>query len=250
MPPSISGTPQRRQKTPKTASSSATRRSHHSASSRPPATACPATAATTGLVSRSRDGPIGARPSASVRLPRGLPNALRSAPEQNVPPAPNRTATAASSSASKSVNASASAARGRAVDRVAHIGTVEDDGRHRPGAVDPDRGLRSGRDGLPAGVRLAEAGLRGTAPWVTQRRASAAGRVTGPGGAAARGHLADLPGVATGQQVAEIAVALLLPGVVNLGRHQLVVARPLHARKTPIGVCAKSELSSRDSANA
>ena len=39
VPPSISGTPQRRQKTPKTASSSTTRRSHHSASSRPPATA-------------------------------------------------------------------------------------------------------------------------------------------------------------------------------------------------------------------
>ena len=39
VPPSISGTPQRRQNTPKTASSSATRRSHHSASSSPPATA-------------------------------------------------------------------------------------------------------------------------------------------------------------------------------------------------------------------
>ena len=49
MPPSISGTPQRRQKTPRTASSSATRRSHHSASSSPPATACPAIAAITGL---------------------------------------------------------------------------------------------------------------------------------------------------------------------------------------------------------
>ena len=39
VPPSISGTPQRRQKTPKTASASATRRSHQAASSRPPATA-------------------------------------------------------------------------------------------------------------------------------------------------------------------------------------------------------------------
>ncbi len=39
VPPSISGTPQRRQKTPKVASSSATRRSHQRASSRPPATA-------------------------------------------------------------------------------------------------------------------------------------------------------------------------------------------------------------------
>lgn len=38
-PPSIRGTPQRRQNTPSTASSSATRRSHQRASSRPPATA-------------------------------------------------------------------------------------------------------------------------------------------------------------------------------------------------------------------
>ena len=39
VPPSIRGTPQRRQNTPITALSSTTRRSHHSASSRPPATA-------------------------------------------------------------------------------------------------------------------------------------------------------------------------------------------------------------------
>ena len=38
--PSMSGTPQRRQKTPMIASSSTTRMSHQSASSRPPATAC------------------------------------------------------------------------------------------------------------------------------------------------------------------------------------------------------------------
>ena len=63
VPPSISGTPQRRQNTPSTASSSATRRSHHSASSRPPATAWPAIAAMTGLDSRIRVGPIGPSPS-------------------------------------------------------------------------------------------------------------------------------------------------------------------------------------------
>ena len=39
VPPSMSGTPQRRQNTPNTASRAATRRSHHSASSSPPATA-------------------------------------------------------------------------------------------------------------------------------------------------------------------------------------------------------------------
>ena len=49
VPPSISGTPQRRQKTPNTPVSSAIRRSHHKASSRPPATAYPDTAAMTGL---------------------------------------------------------------------------------------------------------------------------------------------------------------------------------------------------------
>src|SRR5690606_20781693 len=39
VPPSTSGTPHRRQKTPNVASDAATRKSHHSASSRPPATA-------------------------------------------------------------------------------------------------------------------------------------------------------------------------------------------------------------------
>src|SRR5579875_1686562 len=39
VPPSTSGTPKRRLKTPKTALRAATRRSHHSASSKPPATA-------------------------------------------------------------------------------------------------------------------------------------------------------------------------------------------------------------------
>ncbi len=110
VPPSISGTPQRRQNTPNTAVSSATRRSHHSASSSPPATACPATAAITGFDSRSRVGPIGPSPSGSVRLRRSVATAVRSAPAQNVPPAPCRTATAAPSSASNARNASASAA--------------------------------------------------------------------------------------------------------------------------------------------
>ena len=56
VPPSMSGTPHRRQNTPKTASSAATRRSHQSASSRPPATAYPSIAAITGFDSRSRVG--------------------------------------------------------------------------------------------------------------------------------------------------------------------------------------------------
>lgn len=109
VPPSINGTPQRRQNTPSVASDSATRRSHQSASSSPPATAYPEIAAITGLLSVIRVGPIGPSPSGSTRLPLGVPIALRSAPAQNVPPAPQSTATAASGSASKARNASASA---------------------------------------------------------------------------------------------------------------------------------------------
>ena len=64
----------------------------------------------TGLDRLIRVGPIGPWPSGSVRLPSGVPTAFRSAPAQNVPPAPNSTATDASGSASKPANASASAA--------------------------------------------------------------------------------------------------------------------------------------------
>src|SRR5947199_7556597 len=105
--------PQRRQYTPKTAFSAATRRSHHAASSRPPATACPSTAAMTGLSSSMRVGPTGPSPSRSRRLARSIPGsriAFRSAPAQKVPFAPVRTATCSDSSASKRRNASASAA--------------------------------------------------------------------------------------------------------------------------------------------
>ncbi len=63
VPPSISGTPQRRQNTPRVASSATTRRSHQSESSSPPATACPSMAAITGFSSISREGPIGPSPS-------------------------------------------------------------------------------------------------------------------------------------------------------------------------------------------
>lgn len=111
--PSIRGTPQRRQKTPSVAFSSTTRRSHHRASSNPPAepdaqlrarsgplapdapaTACPATAAMTGLDRSMRVGPMGPSPSASRRFIRAPPpaTAWRSAPEQNVPWSPQRTA--------------------------------------------------------------------------------------------------------------------------------------------------------------
>ncbi len=110
VPPSISGTPQRRQKTPKTASRAATRRSHQRASSRPPATAWPSTAAITGFESSMRVGPIGPSPCSSTRFTRPVCIAFRSAPAQKQPPTPVSTATARSASPSKRRKASASSA--------------------------------------------------------------------------------------------------------------------------------------------
>src|SRR5204862_383571 len=110
---SMSGMPQRRQKTPNTASSAATLKSHHAASSRPPATAWPSTAAITGLPSSMRVGPTGPSPSGATRLARGAPSsriAFRSAPAQNLPPAPVSTATASASSSSKRRKAATPAA--------------------------------------------------------------------------------------------------------------------------------------------
>src|SRR5437764_9102436 len=111
VPRSIRGTPNRRQYTPKTAPRAATRRSHHRASSRPPATAWPSTAATTGFDRYIRVGPMGPLPSTETDTGRGSPvaRALRSAPAQKVPPAPVRTATARLGSASKPAKASARA---------------------------------------------------------------------------------------------------------------------------------------------
>ncbi|KAF4265775.1 hypothetical protein CNMCM8714_006192 [Aspergillus fumigatus] len=111
VPPSMSGTPHRRQKTPRTASSSTTRRSASSASSSPPATAWPAIAAIRGLDKCSRVGPIGPRDGTCSFLPDATgtgwrfswvlsvdgedpvpaaATAWRSAPAQKVPPAPVR----------------------------------------------------------------------------------------------------------------------------------------------------------------
>lgn len=99
VPPSISGTPKRRQKTPKVALRATMRRSHRSASSSPPATAWPSTAAMQGLLSAMRVGPmgpcplpIGLRRAAAAAAP-ALPSAFKSYPLQNVPLAPCRTPT-------------------------------------------------------------------------------------------------------------------------------------------------------------
>ena len=99
---------QRRQNTPSAASDSATRRSHQSAL-QPAGHGVPGDRGEHRLGQPHPGGPIGPSPSGSTRLPLGVPMAFRSAPEQNVPPAPQSTATAASGSASKARNASASA---------------------------------------------------------------------------------------------------------------------------------------------
>ena len=137
VPPSTSGTPHRRQNTPKTASSAATRRSHHSASSSPPATAWPSIAAITGLRKVMRVGPIGPSPSSATRLMRAPPGsaiALRSAPAQKVPSAPVSTATASRVVGVEAGEGVDQRVGGRTVDRVASLGAV--DGDDRDGTVD------------------------------------------------------------------------------------------------------------------
>ena len=105
VPPSISGTPQRRSAQPKVAVVVATRRSHHSASSKPPARQWPEMAAIVGLGDSRRvkpSGPPGASAS-SVSI------ALRSAPAQKASsPAPVRTRIAAPASLTNALNASSS----------------------------------------------------------------------------------------------------------------------------------------------
>jgi len=81
--------PHLRQYTPKTASTAATRRSHHAASSSPPATACPSTAAMTGLREQHPVGPTGRRRRVrrgSLRSRPGSLMALRSAPHRRCHP--------------------------------------------------------------------------------------------------------------------------------------------------------------------
>ena len=106
VPPSISGTPQRRSAQPNVAVVVATRRSHHSASSKPPARQWPLIAAIVGFGDASRVNPSGP-PGASGS---SVSSAFRSAPAQNAwSPAPVSTSTCASSSAAKRLKASSSA---------------------------------------------------------------------------------------------------------------------------------------------
>src|SRR3954452_21389282 len=110
VPPSISGTPQRRSAQPSTAVSVAMRRSHQSASSRPPARHQPEIAARVGFDGVNRLKPIGpsgreATESSTSGVSSGPASAIafRSAPAQNASgPSPVSTGTRASSSASNS----------------------------------------------------------------------------------------------------------------------------------------------------
>ena len=128
VPPSISGTPQRRSKRPKVEPRVAIRRSHQSASSTPPARHQPSIAAIAGFDGVRRVGPIGPSGWVTSRF-----IAFRSAPAQKAsPPAPVRTRTRAPSSASKSRRPWRNSSAVGGVDRVAALGPV--DRQHRGGA--------------------------------------------------------------------------------------------------------------------
>ena len=100
VPPSTSGTPQRRSGKPSADSWVAIRRSHHSASSSPPARHQPEIAAIVGFGEITRLIPSGPRGSSSRGAKVSI--AFRSAPAQNAtPPAPVTTSTRASSSSAK-----------------------------------------------------------------------------------------------------------------------------------------------------
>ena len=112
VPPSISGTPQRRQNTPNTAlllgdAQIAPERELEAAGDR--------MAGHGGDHRLGQPHPRRAHRAVArrrlTRLPAAVPTAFRSAPAQNTPPSPCRTATAASASRSNSRNASASAHR-------------------------------------------------------------------------------------------------------------------------------------------
>src|SRR5207245_11013510 len=99
VPPSTSGTPQRRFRTPNSALAAAIRKSHHAASSIPPAKQYPLIAPIVGLPGSSAANPIG--PALSVYgCSSSVPPCSSSPPDHNDSgPAPVTTSTRASSSA-------------------------------------------------------------------------------------------------------------------------------------------------------
>jgi len=124
---------------------------------RPPATACPATAAMTGLDSTMRVGPIGPSPSGAKRLPPPVERDFKSAPAQNVPPAPHNTATAAESSASNAPNASDNASA------LARSTALRTSGRSRTTVTTaPSRSTRTASV-MPRGYRAASGSTYGDA---------------------------------------------------------------------------------------
>ena len=125
----------RRRRTPRR--SATTRRSHQSASSSPPATAWPSIGGDHRLAEpHPGRAPSARRRPASTRLPRSVPIALRSAPAQNVPPVAVQHRDALVVVGVELPERVGERRGGRAVDRVAGLRPVEDDGGDRAGLVD------------------------------------------------------------------------------------------------------------------
>ena len=102
-PPAAAARPRFTSGIPNLALSAATTKSQEMASSNPPASAYPSTAAMSGLRGAFSVRPANPLPSIFGVSP--VTNALRSMPEQNVPPAPVRMATRMSSLLSNSSRA-------------------------------------------------------------------------------------------------------------------------------------------------
>ena len=127
VPPSISGTPQRRSKKPKVEPGVAIRRSHQSASSTPPARHQPSTAAIAGFDGVSRVVPIGPPGWSTSRS-----SAFRSAPAQKACAAgAGEDEDARAVVGLELVEAAAQQLGGGAVDRVAALGAVDRQHRRR-----------------------------------------------------------------------------------------------------------------------
>ena len=136
VPPSMSGTPHRRQKTPNVADSSTTRRSHHTTSSNPPATAIPETAAITRLRQNQAAHSHRAVAVCLKAVTRAGGENLQVGPAQKFPPAPASTATRASLVSVKRPERLRQLLSRVPIDRVPHRRTIDRHRRHGPVGFD------------------------------------------------------------------------------------------------------------------
>ena len=124
--------------------------------------------------SSMRVGPIGPSPSVLTELARSVPNAFRSAPAQNVPCAPVRTATCWRGVGLEGAERVGERGRGRTVDGVARLRPVDRDDGDRVDRLD-----RDGHDGLrrvPAADEVRELVDAADGAGARTRRAHAADR--------------------------------------------------------------------------